>query len=94
MVKFRLDTKNGLLPGMYAKVYVKVSSKKEVVIPYNAITSRGGIIGVFVAKDSRAMFRSVKIVSQDDNEVAILGVKAGEEVVILPPADMTDGTSL
>jgi len=94
LVKFTLNDKKGLLPGMYAKIYVKVASKQEVVIPYNALTSRGGIVGVFVDDNGKAKFVQVSVVSQDGNEVAVSGLKAGDKVVILPPANMTDGTSL
>ena len=94
LVKFSLDDKDGLLPGMYAKVYVKVSSKKEIVIPYNALTSRGGIVGVFVDENNKAKFLPINVISQNGNEVAVNGVNAGDKVVILPPANMTDGTPL
>jgi len=94
LVKFSLADKEGLLPGMYAKIYVKVASKQEVVVPYNALTSRGGIVGVFVDNNGKAKFVPVSIVSQDGEEVAVTGVNAGERVVILPPANMTDGTPL
>ena len=94
LVKFSLDNKEGLLPGMYAKIYVKVAAKQEIVVPYNSITDRGGIIGVFVDNRGVAQFKPITIVSQDNNEVAVKGVQAGDRVVVLPPADMTDGTPL
>jgi hypothetical protein len=48
-VKFKFTKKNSdILPGMYAKISVKIGNKKEPVIPYDALTSRGGIVGVFV----------------------------------------------
>jgi len=94
LVKFSLSNKQNLLPGMYAKIYVKIANKNEVVIPYNALTSRGGIVGVFIDENSKAKFVPVSVVSQDNNEVAVMGVNAGERVVILPPANMTDGTPL
>jgi RND family efflux transporter MFP subunit len=94
LVKFSLADKEGLLPGMYAKIYVKIASKQEVVVPYNALTSRGGIVGVFVDNNGKAKFIPVSIVSQDGEEVAVTGVNAGERVVILPPANMTDSTPL
>ena len=94
LVKFSLSDKKGLLPGMYAKIYVKIASKQEVVIPYNALTSRGGIVGVFIDDNGVAKFVPISVVSQNGDEVAVNGVEAGERVVILPPANMTDGTSL
>jgi len=94
LVKFSLEDKEGLLPGMYAKIYVKVASKTEVVIPYNALTSRGGIVGVFVNENGKAKFVAITIVSQNGNEVAVNGINAGEQVVILAPANMTDNTPL
>jgi multidrug efflux pump subunit AcrA (membrane-fusion protein) len=94
LVKFSLDDKEGLLPGMYAKIYVKVAAKQEVVVPYDALTSRGGIVGLFIDNNGVAKFIPVNVVSQDENEVAVTGVNAGEKVVVLPPANMTDSTPL
>jgi len=94
LVKFALANKDGLLPGMYAKVYVNIASKEEVVIPYDALTSRGGIVGVFVDDNGKAKFIPVTIISQDGNDVAVKGIESGKKVVILPPANMTDGTPL
>jgi len=94
LVKFKFNNDSNILPGMYAKIQVKIGAKNEVVIPYNAITSRGGIIGVFVDNNGKAQFRQVKILSQDGNNVAVSNIKAGEEVVVLPPANMTDSTPL
>jgi len=94
LVKFSLNEKEGLLPGMYAKIYVKVASKTEIVIPYNSLTSRGGIIGVFIDENGKAKFLPVNVVSQEGEEVAVNGVNAGDKVVILPPANMTDDTPL
>jgi len=95
LVKFKFMKENkDILPGMYVKIKVKIGAKKEVVIPYDALTSRGGIVGVFVDNNGKAEFREVKILSQDGNNSAVSNIKAGEEVVILPPANMTDGTPL
>ncbi len=95
LVKFKFINKNkNILPGMYAKISVKIGNKKETVIPYDALTSRGGIVGVFVNNSGKAEFREVQILSQQGNSVAVDNVKVGEEVVILPPANMTDGTPL
>jgi RND family efflux transporter MFP subunit len=94
LVKFSLEEKDGLLPGMYAKIYINVANKTEVVIPYDAITSRGGIVGVFVDDNGRARFVAVNVISQNGEEVAVSGINSGERVVVLPPADMTDGTPL
>jgi RND family efflux transporter MFP subunit len=95
LVKFKFINKNkNILPGMYAKISVKVGNKKEIVIPYDALTSRGGIVGVFVNNGGVAEFREVKVLAQQGNSVAVDNVKEGEEVVVLPPANMTDGTSL
>ena len=95
IVKFRFIDKNSdILPGMYAKIKVKIGMKSEVVIPYDALTSRGGIVGVFVNNGGKAEFRTVTILSQNGGNVAVTNVKAGEKVVILPPANMTDNTPL
>jgi hypothetical protein len=71
-----------------------MASKQEIVVPYDAITSRGGIVGVFVDNNSKAKFVPIVILSQNNNEVAVSGLHVGQKVVVLPPADMSDGTLL
>jgi RND family efflux transporter MFP subunit len=94
LVKFTLNNKEGILPGMFAKIYVTIGKKEGVVIPYDALTSRGGVVGVFVDNNGVAKFVSTQVLYQDGEDVAVTNIKAGEKVVVLAPANMTDGTPL
>ena len=94
LVKFTLNNKEGILPGMFAKVYVTIGKKEGVVIPYDALTSRGGVVGVFVDNNGVAKFVATQVLYQDGEDVAVTNIQAGEKVVVLAPANMTDGTPL
>jgi len=94
LVKFKFPYHREILPGMYVKIKVFVGEKEQVVIPYNAITSRNGMVGVFVNENGVAKFRRVKILSQIGGNVAVSNIEEGEEVVVMPPADMSDSTIL
>lgn len=91
LVKFKLKDTRGLLPGMYVKIRVHLGKANYVLIPYNALTSRNGVVGVFVGTDNNAVFRRVKIVRQMGDMVAVEGVHAGESVVEYPSATLKAG---
>ena len=90
---FTQDT-NGLLPGMYAKAEVVLDKKEVVFVPFSAITTRGGIVGVFVNDSGVAKFVPVKEIAQKGDKIAIKGLKGGESVILYPPANLEDGQSL
>ncbi len=90
---FTQDTK-GLLPGMYAKAEIVLDKKEVVFVPFSAITSRSGIVGVFVKENGKAKFVPVKEISQQGDKIAVSGLKGGETVILYPPANLTDGQSL
>ena len=91
--KFNQDTE-GLLPGMYAKANIVLDKKEVVFVPFSAITSRGGIVGVFVNDNGSAKFVPVKEISQQGDKIAVSGLKGGESVILYPPANLTDGQKL
>ena len=94
VVKYTIENTNGLIPGMYAKAKVVVGKKEAVIIPYAALTSREGIVGVFVVENNTAHFRPVKQIAQKGDYIAVSGVKAGERVILYPPANLVDGQKL
>jgi len=94
VVKYNLKNINGLIPGMYAKAKVIIGKKEVVVVPYSAITTREGIVGVFVVEGNIAHFKPVKEITQKGDFIAVSGVKAGEEVILYPPANLEDGQQL
>ena len=94
LVKFKLDNSKDLYPGMYALVNVVLSSNSSVVVPYNTLTSRGGVVGLFVVKNGVANFTPVKVVRQDGGEIVVTGISAGDEVVQYPKASLKDGQKI
>ena len=94
VVKYTFENTKGLLPGMYAKATIVVAKKEAVLVPFAAITTRGGIMGVFVDNSGVAKFVPVKQIAQEGSNIAVTGLKAGEKVIIYPPANLEDGQQL
>jgi len=94
VVKYELKDHKGLLPGMYAKAKVKVGEKEAVLVPYAALTTRAGIVGVFVDDNGIARFKAVKQIAQVGDNIAVAGLKGGEKVILYPPANLEDGQKL
>ena len=94
IVKYDFKETNGLLPGMYAKVYVKMSSKEAVLVPYAAITTRGGLMGVFVVEGGKVEFKPIKQIAQEGDYIAVEGLEGHERVILYPPVSLVDGQSL
>ena len=94
VVKYTLKNIKGLIPGMYAKAKVVVAKKEAVLVPFAALTTRSGIVGVFVDDNGVAKFTPVKQIAQVGNNIAIKGLNGGEEVILYPPANLEDGQNL
>jgi len=94
VVKYTFSDKKGLIPGMYAKATVVVGKKEAVLVPFAALTTREGIVGVFVVKDGIVRFVPVKEIMQKGDFIAVEGLKGGERVILYPPANLIDGQKL
>jgi len=94
IVKYTFKNVKGLLPGMYAKAQVVVDKKEAVLVPFSALTTRSGIVGVFVDDNSVAHFVPVKQIAQEKDFIAVKGLKGGERVILYPPANLVDGQKL
>jgi len=94
VIKYTIKNPKGLIPGMYAKAKVVVAKKEAVLVPFSAITTREGIVGVFVVKGDIAEFVPVKQIAQVGDNIAVKGLKGGESVIIYPPANLIDGQKL
>jgi RND family efflux transporter MFP subunit len=95
IVKFAFDKYDErLLPGMYAKAKVIVGKEEAVLVPFAAVTSREGIVGVFVDNNGVAKFVPIKQIVQDGDFIAVKGLNGNEKVVLYPPANLTDGQKL
>ena len=94
IVKYTFENTKGLLPGMYAKAEVAIGKKEAVLVPFSALTSRSGIVGVFVVDGSVARFIPVTQIAQIKDSIAVQGLNGGEQVILYPPANLSDGQRL
>jgi len=94
VVKYEFKDHKNLLPGMYAKAKVKVGEKEAVLVPYAALTTRAGIVGVFVVENGVARFKAVRQIAQVGDKIAVVGLKGGEKVILYPPANLEDGQKI
>ena len=90
LVKFTLDSISQLLPGMSAKIKIVLNTMNAIVIPFNTLTSRGGVVGVFVKKSTKAYFKPIKVIKQIGDKIAVDGLQKDEEVIQLPPVSLND----
>ena len=92
VVKYTFKNHEGLLPGMYAKAEVVIGKKEAVLVPFAALTTRSGIVGVFkIDENNVAHFVAVKQIAQIKDNIAVEGIEAGEKVILYPPANLIDG---
>ncbi len=77
-------------PGEFASLIVSKRYRKVLVVDKRALTTRGGITGVFVVDTSgRAHFRMVRLGSRYGKYVEVLsGLFRGEKVVLNPPLQL------
>jgi HlyD family secretion protein len=82
-----------LKPGMYARVGIITSTKKDaLVVPSDAVIDLGGRRGVFLPQSNQAVFRAVQIGTEEQDTVEILaGVQEGDKVITTGAAALRDG---
>ncbi|MFG6456731.1 efflux RND transporter periplasmic adaptor subunit [Roseateles sp. BYS96W] len=78
-----------------AKPRAEAKPLPGVLLPPEAVVERDGGQVVFVVSDGRAEQRSVKLGADVGKvKLAIEGVKAGETVVLSPPAELKQGSTI
>jgi HlyD family secretion protein len=82
-----------LKPGMYARVSVTTSTRKEtLVIPANAVVDLGGRRGVFTPLNETAVFRALDIGTEQSELVEVLaGLADGDTVITTGSSALRDG---
>ncbi len=83
-------------PGEFACVVIKSEEKETILIERSALTSRGGIDGVFVVdKNNRAHFRMVKLGETYGKQIEVLsGLFPGERIVVNPPLSLANRSNV
>ena len=82
-----------LKPGMYARVSVTTSTKKQaLVVPANAVADLGGRRGVFTPLNESAVFRALDLGTEQGNVVEVLGgLNDGDTVITTGSSALRDG---
>ncbi len=84
-----------LKPGMFAVAKVALGEHPRPVVPSSALVKDETNTRVFVVVNAQVQERTVQLGSQQGDMWAVLnGVKAGENVVLSPAADVRDGAKV
>jgi RND family efflux transporter MFP subunit len=82
-----------LTPGIYCTVELQIPRKvPSVLVPANAIIFNQGGLQVAVVENGVAHVRKISVARDLGTQVEVRdGVKAGDQVVLNPTVDLTDG---
>lgn len=81
--KIKLSGNGGIIPGMYANVYLSKNAEEITVVPGKAILERGQLPVVFVKKGDKAEMRIVKTGRNFGGKVEILSGLGPEEQIVV-----------
>lgn len=86
LVKVRLKRSEGdILPGTFGRLWVAAEPRVSTFVPASAIIQMGQLTFVQLARDGRAIRRTVKTGPARDERVEILsGLRAGDHVCVQP----------
>ena len=93
LVKIDLEEDPSLRAGLFGRAFLPMGERQVLRVPASAVVRRGGMTGVFVAEDGRAMFRMVSL--NEDRAAApevTSGLAGGEAVVLEPPSALEVGS--
>ncbi len=91
-LKFDIPPDSGLRSGQFARIFIPLAESRILRIPGSALVQRGQMEIVFVATQGEARLRLVKVGRWSGTDVEVLsGLENGEQVVINPSAQLTDG---
>ena len=82
------DGNPSVRPGQFGRVAAVLQKGTRPAVPRTALTKRGGLTGVFVAENGRALFHWVKLGGGTDDTVEILAGLTGDERLINQPAPL------
>jgi RND family efflux transporter MFP subunit len=87
---------HALSPGIYCTVELKIPRKTpSLIVPSEAIIFNREGLSVAVVEDGMARIRPITVVRDFGTSVEVsAGVKDGDQVVLNPPVDLTDGRAL
>jgi len=84
---------HALSPGVYCSVELQIPRKTpSLIVPSEAIIFNRNGLTVAVIEDGRVRFHKVTVVRDFGTTVEVnAGVKEGDQVILNPPVDLTDG---
>lgn len=96
VVKVELPAGTAVRSGMFARARFESATRDAVALPTSAVLRRGQLALAFVVDgDKRARMRSISVGDQRGEWVEVLaGIRAGETVIVNPPAVLVDGADV
>ena len=87
---------HALTPGIYCTVELKIPRKTpSLIVPSEAIIFNRQGLSVAVIEDGRARIHRIDVVRDFGTTVEVRdGVKDGDQVILNPPVDLTDGSAV
>ena len=95
LVKLDLPLHESLRAGQFGRAFVPRGKRAALLVPSNALISRGQMDYVFTVAQNIARLRIVSIGATREHSTEILaGLDGGEAIVLSPPATLRDGQPL
>ncbi|MDO4937413.1 MAG: efflux RND transporter periplasmic adaptor subunit [Sutterellaceae bacterium] len=87
LVKLALPTDCGCLPGMFGRASIAGAAQETGVwVDEKHLAQRGGLTGVFVIRDDRALFQWLRLGRTDENgQVQVIAGLTGDETIVAQP---------
>lgn len=95
-VKLILDNPDGTIKsGMFARARFDKGAREALLVPAEALVTRGQLSGVFVVEGEQARLRWLKLGRSLDGGVEVLsGLEPGERYVVPVPPELVDGAAV
>jgi RND family efflux transporter MFP subunit len=95
LVKLDLPLHEPLRAGQFGRAFIPRGHRAALLVPSNALISRGQMDYVFTVAQNIARLRIVSIgATREDSTEILAGLDGGETVVLSPPATLRDGQPL
>ena len=90
------NTDQALSPGLYCTVELKIPRKTpSLIVASDALIFNRNGLSVAVVEDGIARIRTVNVVRDFGTTVEVnRGVSDGDQVILTPPVDLTDGSKV
>ena len=94
-IRIHLPARAGIRTGMSGRIRLRGAERDAVTVPEAAVRANGQLQTVFVAANGRARSTLVSLGDRRDGRVEILsGLDAKDQIIVNPPAALTDGAPI